>query len=94
MELLEIKMLRTLGPCGTSLVAQMVKRLPKMQEIWVQSLGRVDPLEKEMATHSSILAWKIPWTDVPGRLQSVRGVTKSRTRLSDFTSLHFTSGHL
>ena len=56
MELLEIKMLRTLGSCGTSLVTQMVNRLPTMQEIWVQSLGRVDPLEKEMATHSSILA--------------------------------------
>ena len=89
MELLEIKMLRTLGTYGTSLVAQMVKHLPTMQETWVQSLGREDPLEKEMATHSSILAWKIPWTDVPGRLQSVHGVTKSRTRLSGFTSLHF-----
>ena len=45
-----------------SLVAQMVKHLPAMQETWVQSLGREDPLEKEMATHSSILAWRIPWT--------------------------------
>ena len=52
-----------------SLVAQMVKRLPKMQETRVQSLGRDDLLEKEMATHSSTLAWKIPWTEEPGRLQ-------------------------
>ena len=49
----------------------MVKRLPAMQETWVQSLGREDPLEKEMAPHSSTLAWKIPWTEEPGRLQSM-----------------------
>ena len=49
----------------------MVKRLPAMQETWVQSLGREDPLEKEMATHSSTLAWKIPWMEEPGRLQSM-----------------------
>ena len=55
----------------TSLVAQMVNRLPTMQETRVQSLGQGDPLEKEMATHSSILAWKIPWTEEPGRLQSM-----------------------
>ena len=55
----------------TSLVAQMVKRLPTMQETWVQSLGWEDLLEKEMATHSSILAWKIPWTEKPGRLPSM-----------------------
>ena len=54
-----------------SLVAQMVKRLPAMQETQVQSLGREDPLEKEMATHSSILAWKSSWTEEPGRLQSM-----------------------
>ena len=54
-----------------SLVAQMVKRLPAMQETWAQSLGREDPLEKEMATHSSTLAWKIPWTEEPGGLQSM-----------------------
>ena len=47
----------------TSLVAQMVKHLPKMQETWVQSLGQEDLLEKKMATHSSILAWRIPWMD-------------------------------
>ena len=54
-----------------SLVAQMVKHLPAMREIWVQSLGREDPLEKEMATHSSTLAWKISWIEEPGRLQSM-----------------------
>ena len=53
---------------GASLVAQRVKRLPAMQESWVQSLGQEDPLEKEMATHSSTLAWKIPWTEKLGRL--------------------------
>ena len=58
-----------------SLAAQKVTNLPAMQETWVQSLGRKGPLEKEMATHSSILACKIPWTD--------HGVTKSRTQLSD-----------
>ena len=52
----------------SSLVAQMVKRLPAVWETWVRSLGWEDPLEKEMATHSSTLAWKIPWTDEPGRL--------------------------
>ena len=55
---------------STSLVAQTVKRLPIMQETWVQSLGWEDLLEKEMATHSSILAWKIPWMEEPGRPQS------------------------
>ena len=54
-----------------SLVAQMVKSLPALRETQVQSLGREDPLEKEMATHSSILAWKIPWVEAPGRLQSM-----------------------
>ena len=49
----------------------MVKHLPTMWETWVQSLGQEDLLEKEMATHSSILAWKIPWTEEPGRLQSM-----------------------
>ena len=62
----------------------MVKCLPAMRETWVLSLGWEDPLEKEMATHSSTLAWKIPWTEKPGRLQS-HGVAKSQTRLSDFT---------
>ena len=56
--------------CSASLVAQRLKRLPARREIRVQSLGWEDPLEKEMATHSSILAWRIPWTEEPGRLQS------------------------
>ena len=60
-----------------SLVAQLVKNLPAMQETWVQSLGWEDPLEKGKATHSSILVWRIPWT-VHG------GVTKIQTQLSDF----------
>ena len=55
----------------TSLVAQIVKRLSTMRETWVRSLGREDPLEKEMAIHSSTIAWKIPWTEEPGRLQSM-----------------------
>ena len=63
-------------------MAQKVKNLSAMQETQVGSLGWEDPLEKEMATHSNILAWKIPWTEEPGRLQSM-GVTKSQTRLSD-----------
>ena len=53
-----------------SLVAQRLKCLPAMRETWVQSLGQEDPLEKEMATHSSILAWRISWTEEPGGLQS------------------------
>ena len=53
------------------IVAQMVKNLPAMQETWVQSLGREDPLEKEMATHSSIPAWRIPWTKESGGLQFI-----------------------
>ena len=52
-------------------MAQMVKSLPAVQETQVQSLGREDPLEKEMATHSSVPAWRIPWTEEPGGLQSV-----------------------
>ena len=56
---------------GAFLVAQTVKHLPKIQEAQVLSLGQKDPLEKEMTTHSSILAWKTPWTEGPGRLQSM-----------------------
>ena len=52
-------------------MAQRVKRLPAVQETWVQSLHREDPLEKEMATHSSTLAWKIPWTEEPGGIWSM-----------------------
>ena len=62
----------------------MVKCLPTMLKTRVQSLGWEDPLEKEMATHSSTLAWKIPWMEKPGSLQSME-VAKSRTRVSDFT---------
>ena len=54
-----------------NLVGQMVKNLPAMQETWVQSLGQEEPLEKGMATHSSIIACRIPWTEEPGRLQSM-----------------------
>ena len=54
-----------------SLVAQMVKNLSAMQETWVRSLGWEDPLQKGMATHSSILAWRTPWTEEPGGLQSM-----------------------
>ena len=113
-------------PSYCLLVAQMVKRLPAMWETWVRSLGWEDLLEKEMTIHSNILAWRIPWIEGPGRLQSqrvrhdwatslslgegngnplqysclensmdegawwavVHGVTKSRTWLRDFTSLH------
>ena len=59
------------GFLRASLVAQRVKRLPAMQETRVRSLGHEDPLEKEMAPHSSTLAWKIPWIEKPGRLQSM-----------------------
>ena len=64
-----------------SLVAQLVKNPPAMRETWVQSLGQEDPLEEGMATHSSILAWRIPWTEEPGGLHSQK-------RLSDF-HFHF-----
>ena len=63
-------------------MAQMVKNLPAMQEMRVQSLGGEDPLEKGMATHSSILAWRIPGTEEPGRVQST-GLDKSQAQLSD-----------
>ena len=59
------------NPHVTSLVAQLVKRLPTMREMWVQSLGQDDLLEKAMAPHSSTLAWKIPCTEKPGGLQSM-----------------------
>ena len=69
-------------------MAQTVKRLPAMWKTWVWSLGREDPLEKEMATHSSTLAWKIPWPEEPCRLQSL-GL--QRVRHDWATSLRFTS---
>ena len=71
---------------GNSPVAQMVNCLPAMWETWVWSLGREDPLEKEMATHSSTLAWKIAWTEGPGRLQSMGS---QRVRQDWANSLHF-----
>ena len=69
------------------LMAQTVKCLSTMRETRAQSLGREDLLEKEMAIHPNTIAWKIPWTEEPGRLHVVHGVAKSRTRLSDFTLL-------
>ena len=70
-------------------VAQRVKHLPAMQKTQVRSLGGEDPLVKEMATHSNVLAWRIPCTEEPDRA-AVHGVTKSRTQLNDFTStFHF-----
>ena len=74
------------GDYSHALVAQMVKCLPTMQETQVQSLGLEDPLEKEMTIHSSILAWKIPWTEEPGRLQSM---DSQRVRYDWATSLSF-----
>ena len=71
-----------------SLVAQRLKRLPPMRETWIWSLGWEDPLEKEMVTHSSILAWRIPWMEEPGRLQST-GL--QRVGHNWATSLHFAS---
>ena len=59
---------QTLGDSWASLIAQSVKNLPAVQETWVRFLHWEDPLEKEMATHSSILAWRIPWTEKPGGL--------------------------
>ena len=66
-------------------MAQTVKCLSTVWETQVPSLDREDPLEKEMAIHSSTITWKIPWTEELGRLHTVHGVTKSQTRLSDFT---------
>ena len=66
-------------------MVQRLKRLPEMWETWVQSLGQEDLLEKEMASHSSVLSWKIPWKEEPGRQQSMG--SQSRTRLNDFTFL-------
>ena len=66
-------------------MAQTVKHLLITRETGIRSLGQEDPLEKEMATHSSTLAWKVPWTEEPGRLHTVHRAAKSWTRLSDFT---------
>ena len=67
------------------LVAQTVKNLPSLQETWVQSLGQEDPLEKGMAIHSSILAWRIPWTEKPGRLQFIGSKELDMTKTSTFS---------
>ena len=64
------------GATGASLVAQWVKNLPAMQETQVRYLGREDPLAKKMTTHSSTLAWKIPWTEEPDRLHTVHGIAR------------------
>ena len=72
----------------TSLVDQMVKRLPTTRETWVRSLGGEDPLEKATATHSSTLVWKIQWTEEPGRLQSMGS---QRVGHDTATLLHFMS---
>ena len=67
-----------------SLVAQSAKNTPAMQEVHIQSLGQEDPLEKEMATHSSIPAWRIPWKEEPGRItEESMGLQKSQTQLSN-----------
>ena len=67
-------------------MAQRLKRLPAVWETWVRSLGQEDPLEKEMATYSNILAWEIPWTEEPGGLQSTG--SQSWTQLSDLTNYY------
>ena len=70
--LIELGSFMCISAIWASLVAQTVKKLPAVQQIWVQSLGREGPLEKGMATQSSLLAWRIPWTEEPGGLQSMR----------------------
>ena len=70
-------------PCGS-----VVQNMPTKQEIWVWSLGQEDPLEKEMAAHSSILVWRIPWTEEPGRLQSM-GLQRVRHNFANRLSLFF-----
>ena len=79
-------------PC--SMVAQMVKNLPVMPETWVQCLGLEDPLEKEMATHSSILAWRIAWTEEPGGLQPWGHRESDRTERRIFSLSCFHGQHL
>ena len=75
-----------------SFVAQMIKSLPAMQEIRVQSLGQEDPLEEGMAIHSSILAWRISWTEEPGRLQSI-GSQRAGHNWNDFNTHTHLSGY-
>ena len=71
---------------GASLVAQLIKNLPAMQETWARSLGQEDPLEEEMATHSITLAWRIPWREEPGGLPELdtTGVLFSKVTICNF----------
>ena len=73
-------------------MAQTVKCLPAMWETWVRSLGQTDPLEKEMATHSSTLAWIIPWTEEPGRLQSMRPQRVRHDRVTEHDNNRIRTG--
>ena len=82
----------SIGPWA-SLVAQRVKRLPAMQDTWVWSLSQEDPLEKEMAPYSSTLAWKISWTDKPGRLQSMGFQRVGHDWATSLSFFHFLSAH-
>jgi len=77
------------SPGWTSLVAQMVKRLSTMWETRVRALGQEDTLEKKMAIHSSAIAWKIPWTEEPGRLQSVGSQTVGHDLATSLSLSHF-----
>ena len=72
----------------------MVKCLPTMRETWVRSPGWEDPLKKEMATHSSTLAWKNPWMEEPSKLHTVHGVAKSWTQLSNFALPYLKPWHV
>ena len=69
-------------------MAQRLKRLPAVRETWVRSLGQEDPLEKEMATHSRILAWRIPWTEEPGGLQSTESQESDTTERLHFCQVY------
>ena len=89
-ELIETKLLFSWTWCFSG--DSVVRNLPAEQETWAQSLGWEDPLEKEMATHSSSLAWEILWTEEPGGLQSM-GSQKSQTRLSDWTTTQVLIGY-
>ena len=88
------ELIRPSHPLGASLVAQNVKNPPAMQETWVRSLGQEDPLEKGMTTHSSILAWRIQWTEEPGGLQSMGSPSRTRLRDWHFTFLSLTLSEL
>ena len=88
-ESLEKVLLKLLGICCASLVAQTIKNLPAMRETQVQSLGREDPLEEEMATHSSILAWRIPCTEEPGKLLLGYKELDMTERLTALLSFYF-----